>query len=229
MRLRIFGIPKILLMFLGFLPALLWCAFHLDILSCHEKNWSLVVGSGFVISAIFTYFFSRGFFGVRFGILLLAVLIFSDAFISAMMERDFLKLAIALACFAVSAFLFFWLEKRVRGADLNPNLSWFEGDPKFLPSLEAKLKVGEVWESAQVRVIDRNGFFAFLETSAALPPKKLVSFELSFKNTVVLGESRLNAHFIGAKSGFGLQFLPKDLYHFSQYTALVERLKGEGL
>lgn len=229
MRLKVFGIPKILLVLIGLLPTALWCIFHLNLLSYHERSAPTIVAAGFALSLIFTYFFSRGLFAFRFVVLLCAGVVFGDAFISAMIERDFLKLAFALAAFGATVFLFFWVEARVQGADVNPKLKWFEGKPKFLPELEARLKIGDSWVSGQVRAIDRRGFFVFLADSITKPTQSTISFALSFKNSEVEGQSKLSAQFFGETAGFGLQFLPKDLYHFSQYTALVERLRGEGL
>ena len=123
----------------------------------------------------------------------------------------------------------FWLERRVGAADLNPNLHWFEGEPKLMTQIAAKLKFEDLWQEGQIRAIDRNGFFIFLDTLAKPPKARRFPFELKFKDLSFAGEGQINAHYSGARSGFGLQFYPKDLYHFSQYTALVERLKGEGL
>jgi hypothetical protein len=112
---------------------------------------------------------------------------------------------------------------------LNPRLQWFEGEPKFLPQIKARIEVAGAWFDGNIRTIDRNGFFVFLDDPNTKLPRQGISFELKFKDSEVTGTAKLSAQFSGKHSGFGLQFLPKDLYHFSQYTALVERLKGEGL
>jgi hypothetical protein len=229
MRLKIFGIPKLLLVLIGLLPAFFWSAFHASSLSIHERTLPTVAITGTLISFIFTYFFSRGFFGIRYGILLFSMITIGDALISSMFDRDFSKLGIALLIFALGMAVSFWLERRVQSADINPKLKWFEGDPKLMPQIEARLKNGDVWSEGKLRAIDRNGFFIFMPESVTIAPSRTFDFELKFKGTEVAGQGKLNAQFIGGTSGFGLQFSPKDLYHFSQYTALVERLKGEGL
>jgi hypothetical protein len=229
MRLKIFGIPKISLIFLGLVPAILWCAFHASSLSLREHVLEYAVVIGLTISVIFTGFLSRGFFGVRFGILFFSGIVMGEAFCSAMMDRDFWKLGLALLLFGLSIPLYFWFESRVNGADLNPRLRWFEGEPKLLPQLKARIQISGAWLEGSVRTIDRNGFFVFLDDPKLSLPRKGIPFELTFRDSEVAGTAKLSAQFFGQHAGFGLQFLPKDLYHFSQYTALVERLKGEGL
>ena len=172
MRLKIFGIPKISLLFLGLVPAILWCAF---------QHFSIyVLAAGFAIAIIFTAFFSRGFFGVRFGVLFFAGVVIGEAFCSSMMDRDFLKLAEALVFFGIGIALFFWVESRVKSADLNPRLKWFEGEPKFLPQIKARIRVADAWFDGNIRTIARNGFFVFLDDPKAKLPRQGVSFELKF-------------------------------------------------
>jgi hypothetical protein len=157
------------------------------------------------------------------------VVVFIESFLTSMVERDFVKLALTLCCFGACGVILSWFEGRIQSAHVNPKVKWFEGVPKFLPHLEAKLKIGESWKTGRVGAIDRGGFFVFLDETFVKFPRGRISFELKFKTMEIQGETRMNAHFYGPAAGFGLQFLPKDLYHFSQYTALVERLKGEGL
>ena len=229
MRLRIFGIPKILLFFLGLLPTLIWCGFHLNSVLADKKILANASAIGGVLAFFFLYFFSRGFFKIRYFILTLSTLVISEVVISSMIQRDFARLVLSLFVFGAGAVCAFWLDRRVHSADINPKLHWFEGDPKLLPRIEGRLKFGDIWQKGHLRSIDRNGFFIFLDASSTLFPKRRLHFELKFRDLHVEGVAKINAYFYGSRPGFGLQFSPKDFYHFSQYTTLVERLKGEGL
>jgi hypothetical protein len=112
---------------------------------------------------------------------------------------------------------------------LNPRSKWFEGDPLTDPKVTTQVNLGAEWCEARIRTIDEKGFFIFIRKAIPFKPLQAVSFELEFKGAKISGEARLTSSFVGENLGFGLQFSPKDLYHFSQYTALVQRLRGEGL
>ena len=229
MRLKIFGIPKLALAFLALLPASVWCAFHLNASTYHERPFAVVMSLSLLLALFFPYFFCRGVFKSRFLVLLFLFLEIGFELLCGVMEKDFSRLLAALAAFTVAIFLTFWLEKRVHAADLNPKNKWFEGDPQTYPQIRVKIKTGEEWNDGSVRSIDERGFFVFLADQPKYKPKQKVPFELLYRDLKVSGEARLNASFLGERLGFGLQFSPKDLYHFTQYTALVQRLKGEGL
>ena len=62
MRLRIFGIPKILLVFLGLLPTAIWCLFHPSLLSFHERAFVTALTAGLVFCRHFYVFFYTWFF-----------------------------------------------------------------------------------------------------------------------------------------------------------------------
>ena len=97
------------------------------------------------------------------------------------------------------------------------------------PKVAIRVKLDQDWCEARIRAIDERGFFVFVPKMVSFRPQQLVSFELGFRGASIVGEAKLTSSFVGEKLGFGLQFSPKDLYHFSQYTALVQRLRGEGL
>ncbi|MBC7395873.1 MAG: hypothetical protein H7333_00395 [Bdellovibrionales bacterium] len=229
MRLKIFGIPRLSLVFFALLPVFVWCAFHLTVAIYHEQAFAWVMGFALALALFFPYLFCRGIFRSRILVLLFLFVEIGFELLSGVMDKDFSRLSGALFAFGIGIWLTFWLEKRVHAADLNPKNHWFEGAPQTYPQIRAKIKTEEEWQEGSLRTIDERGFFVFLNSRPGFRPKQSVPFELQYRDLQVSGEARLVACFSGERFGFGLQFSPKDLYHFSQYTALVQRLKGEGL
>lgn len=229
MRLRIFGVPKIALFLLGLLPLVVWAIFHLSGLTTHkeEARWALAIGVA--VSAIFTYAFSRGIFRSRFAVYAALFIEICIELVRAVSDRDFTNLFLALIIFGLSLALAFWVEVKVTAAYLNPGVRWYEGDPKFVPHTDAQLSTSGKWVDARVCRIDRSGFFVFVDEPLEAAPKQAFDFKLRYRNQPIEGKVVVQARFFGEKQGLGLQFSPKDLYHLIQYTALVQRIKGEGL
>ncbi len=221
MRLKIFGISKIGLAFFGLLPALAWFAFG--------RSWGGEVGILILMAALFPYFFCRGFFRIRFGMWLALGLELLYEMLVGMQDRDFLRIGRACLVFLIAIGVGKWIEKKVASASLNPQIKWFEGAPLTLPHGTVKLSVSGETVDGKLRRADNQGFFVFLEARPEFKAGEIVPFELEFKGSEVKGEARLSSCFLGENIGFGLQFFPKDLYHFSQYTSLVSRMRGEGL
>ena len=226
MRLKIYGIPRIALFLFGVLPGFVGLSFHHEFLHYRSLDtvWFTIVSLSLALT--FYYFFLNGVFRIRYLILTaLAVQIVFELMI-AVMDRSFPNLGFGILVFTVAAAISIWFERRVNAACLNPQTSWYEGDPRTYPKVSLKIGEGHV---AKIRLIDEEGFFVFLKGPIAFRPLERLPFELQYKNFQISGEARITASFIGEKIGFGLQFSPKDLYHFNQYTALVQRLRGEGL
>jgi hypothetical protein len=229
MRLRIFGISRLLLVLFGLFPLFLWCAFHIPsiLYRREEAYWALGIGVGVAVG--FSLLLARGGFWIRrvwAGLVLLEL--FSEIF-PAVLERDFIRMGGVLLAFLLAVFLGLWVERSVVSASLNPEAFWFEGVLRGIPRVSARVRSGSEWFDARLRRIDEKGLF--LLTDAPLPDRKprRVEFELEYQGQKVAGEGRGVSLFSGESPGFGLQFLPKDLYHFQQYTAWVRRLRGEGL
>lgn len=229
MRLRVYGIPKLALILFGLLPGVAAFFFHHETFIYRRVDAiGLAVGSG-VLAFFFLFFFLSGVFRIRYLILnLLYGQIIIELFAS-VADRNFVNLGVGILMFSVSASISLWLERKVASSHLNPKAKWFEGDPFTDSKVATRVKFADQWYEARIRSIDEKGFFVFVEKGHSFKSLQTVSFELGFKDAKVTGDARITASFKGEKSGFGLQFSPKDLYHFSQYTALVQRLRGEGL
>ena len=148
---------------------------------------------------------------------------------SAVLDRDFVSLGIALIAFFVFVGAMLWLERKIASAALNPGHVWFEGELRLIPGLTARIGDGELSCAARVRKVDSGGFFLFLDQPISFRPSQRLTFEMTSSHRKIEGEARIAAHFSGEKMGLGLQFLPKDLYHFGDYSALVQELRGRGL
>ena len=229
MRLKVYGVPKAVLLFFGLLPGISLFCFHSDNFIYRKVDAIVLIVGSLVLAVGFLFSFLVGNFRLRY---LLALLLFSQLFyesISSVLERDFFRLALSIFFFGIAIASVIWIERRVASAHLNPRARWFEGDPLTDSKVETRVKLGESFQEARIRMIDEKGFFVFVQQKVDFKPLQTVSFELSFKGAKIVGEARLTSSFDGRNLGFGLQFSPKDLYHFTQYTALVQRLKGEGL
>jgi hypothetical protein len=229
MRLRIFGVPKYILIAYGLFPLMLWSAFHLNSIYYHREEAFWAFGFGLLVCSIFTYSFRRGIFSIRY--LIYAAITFEILveLLPSVLERDFATLGGTLLALLVSIGVGAWLEGKVGAAFLNPQATWFEGEPKVLPKVKARIRLGDAWIPAGLRRIDERGLFLLLDAGTNYKKGQKIEFELTYLGEPVQGEGKLRACFLGEKLGFGLQFYPKDLYHFNQYTTLVKRLRGEGL
>jgi hypothetical protein len=229
MRLRIFALPRFALFFAGMLPSLTWCAFHPVSVLYRREDFFWVCGIGVILGILFSILVRRGFFFAR---VLLSVIFLAGigvAFLSAVLDRDFGSLGIALGAFFVFVGVMLWLERRIASAALNPGHVWFEGELRLIPGLTALIRDGELSRPARVRSVDPDGFFLFFDQPFSFRPNQRLTVEMSSAHRKIEGEARVSAHFSGEKMGLGLQFLPKDLYHFGDYSALVQELRGRGL
>lgn len=230
MRLKIFGFSKLAFFIFSLAPAVTWILFHSATLPFYQwMNWVGFATFFFTLSVSFFYFMLRGVFQARYfayGVLFLEVL---SELLSAVFERRFIGLFGAIFWLSCLIAFSFWLEKRIGAAFLNPKIKWLEGAPQSLPRVKVKISDKDQQIEAEVRVIDFDGFFAFFTESGKEILGSEVSFEIEYQETTVKGEGRVRALFFGDTLGLGLQFFPKDLYHFNQYSSLVQRLRGEGL
>ena len=211
------------------LPLLTWAGFHWSAVWYRREEFWWALGVGILFAIGFTILFRRGGFRVRHALYGLMIWELLGEMIPAVLERDFTKLALGLAILILMVMLGTWLERRVESAPLNPRALWFEGDLKPIPRVKARIRSGDSWMDARIRRIDERGVFFLFQGPWHGRGRQIVEFELEHAGIRVGGEGSLVSFFEGDSPGFGLQFLPKDLYHFQQYTALVERLRGEGL
>lgn len=246
MRFRVWGINYLQLWSIATVPLLFWVGFRLNdqrdvlfssLFALYRPFviWALPIY--FVFSFAWIYLLKRGVFRSRNAFYALCGIQLVYELVTAVFERGFSRIGLGLVFLLFMAAIYRWLESRVTSAELNPQVEWFEGAPKVYPRVEAKIKIGDQWFEAQVRRIDPKGLFVFLKNwdqdMKLLRSRTPVEFELQFRAQQVDGEAKVASLFMNSeaqsqKPGIGLQFSPKDLYHLSQYTALVESLKGEG-
>jgi hypothetical protein len=247
MRYQVWGIKRFELLAAALFPLFSWAFFRwydepqLSLLSLFNFYrpyflWSLPLYVLF--SAAWIILFRRGWFAARFCFYAIALSALAIEIYFSVSSRDFTRVGIGLVFFVSLFGIYRWLENQVGCAHFNPRIRWFEGEPKTIPLIQAKVKLGEDWHEASVRTCDERGFFLLFqkplaaESLALIRARPVVAFELNFRKVAADGEAKIMSLFSpstpGTNAGLGLQFLPKDLYHFSQYTALIESLKGEG-
>jgi hypothetical protein len=243
MRFRVWGISLIQLWMTALLPVVFWILFRwheqsevsvLSVFRLYRPTLVWAIPVYFLFSLSWIYLVKRGLFTARYA--LYTVLVASLAFelVSAVGDRSFGRIGLGLIFLLTMVMVYRWLNGKIESAQINPRIEWFEGEPKTLPNLKARIKIQEEWFEATVRSMDQKGVFIFLsqwgKDLKSFRPRTRVEFEFEFRDKRVEGEGKMTSFFVASqqKPGIGLQFLPKDLYHFSQYTALVESLKGEG-
>jgi hypothetical protein len=229
MRLRIFAIPRLALFVAGMFPSLTWCAFHPVSVTFQREDFFWVVGIGICTGFFLSVLIRRGFFLARYFVYLLFTLGIGVTLLGAVMDRDFASLGIGLVAFFLFLGIVIWLEKNIDSAALNPEHEWYEGVLRMIPTLAASIRLGDHLHPAHVRRIDSRGMFLFFDQPVSFKAGQRVVVEMDSGTRKVSGEAKVAARFEGKKVGFGLQFLPKDLYHFAEYSALVQELRGRGL
>jgi hypothetical protein len=157
--------------------------------------------------------------------------------IFALRDKNFLQMIAGIL--SVVAFLTFfqWLEKQMALAQHNPGIRWYEGLPQFFPRVQVDVFWNEKWFKASLRKIDNYGMFLFLQQSedesVSLTVNKslkesLMLLKIQYRGQIFEGNAKLQSVFFSRWLGMGLQICPKDLYHFTQYSKIVQNLKGEG-
>jgi hypothetical protein len=163
--------------------------------------------------------------------------------------RNLWFLFFSLIYFFLMLILYRWLEARVESAPMNPKIHWFEGHPKSLPRLSAQVRLqpDAEWIRARVRRIDSQGVFLLLEEATKkteIKPGRVIEFCLEHPSRQAKGVGELvsaldhenrdsgqdRGRMVKSNSviGIGLLFLPKDLYHLTEYSALYQDARGEG-
>jgi len=229
MRLRVFALPRFALFVTGLLPALIWFSFHATAVILQKEEIYWVLGTGLLGAVMFTSCLRRGLFAFRTVLYLCLGAVILAELVQSVLDRDFIALGGALISLAVVIAAGLWLERKVDSASLNPGHHWFEGSPKCFTQVEVKVKFEQEWVMAHLRKIDSQGLFVFFDSPISLKPGRRVSVSLGTRQSQVEGEAQIASSFSGERPGLGLQFLAKDLYHFTGYTALVQELRGKGL
>jgi hypothetical protein len=229
MRLRVFGVPRLVLALFGLFPLIVWSGFHVPSIVYRREDAWWASGLGILFCASFVFFFRRGGFWIRYAWSGLALGTLLWEIFPAVSERDFVSIGGVLGALIVGVMMAIWIERQVDSASLNPGARWFEGELKAIPRVRARVRAADGWLPARIRRIDERGLFLLQDSTSGVRAGQYLEFELEHEGQRVGGEGRVVAFFLDALPGLGLQFFPKDLYHFQQYTALVRRLRGEGL
>jgi hypothetical protein len=108
--------------------------------------------------------------------------------------------------------------------------------PSFFPRVQVEVFWEEKWYRASLRKIDDYGLFLFLQDSESLSKdlkvnqrlrKTVLPLKIQYRDHAFEGDAKLQSVFYERWLGMGLQICPKDLYHFTQYSKIVQNLKGE--
>lgn len=228
-RFLCWGISRWILFFMGVLPVLFVAIFH-----AIPVEFAVL---GLVLAVFWVFFMSRGYYRFSHVYFWTCLSGLTLELIFALREKNFVQMAAGIACVAVFLGLFHWLERQMNRAQHNPDVRWFEGLPQFLPRVKMEVFWNDKWYQASLRKIDHHGIFVFLQKSEQearhfrLKPSMKHGFfpiKLQYRDHEFIGDARLRSVFNERWLGMGLQICPKDLYHFTQYSKIVQNLKGEG-
>ena len=222
------GIPRWILFLMGVLPILFVTLFY--------KVSPEIVVTGLVLAMLWVFFLSRGLYWVTKLYFWLSLSGLTLELIFALREKNFIQMTSGIVCVAVFLIFFQWLERQMVRAQNNPGILWFEGLPRFFPRVQVEVFWDEKWFRASLRKIDHQGMFLFLQQSEQEAEnikmghslrKSMIPFKLQYRDLVFSGDAKLQSVFYERWLGMGLQICPKDLYHFTQYSKIVQNLKGE--
>jgi hypothetical protein len=214
---------------MGLLPTFIWFSFHSNVIQFRQEEFFWVLGLGGVLSLMFTYSLRRGLFSARYFVYLAITFVILAELLKSVSNRDFQNMASSLFFLGGGVLAGLWLEKRIASATVNPECEWFDGNPKVIQSMGATLSVNDRSFQAKIRKIDAEGLFVFLDSPISVKPKQRVRVRIELDGVSVEGDALISSQFLGQKQGLGLQFLKKDLYHSSEYTGMVQHLRGKGL
>ena len=223
------GISRAVLLFMGVLPLLFILAFH-------TVSMPLVV-MGLSIALLWVFFLTRGYY--RFTQLYFGSVLFGLTLelILALRDKNFVQMMTGIICVITFLAMFYWLEGQMKRAQHNPGVQWFEGLPQFFTKVQVEVFWQEKWYRASLRKIDDYGMFLFLQQSESESEnlrvnqklkKSVLPLKLQYRGQTFEGDAKLQSVFYERWLGMGLQICPKDLYHFTQYSKIVQILKGEG-
>ena len=202
----------------------------------HTVSLGLVV-IGLLVAVLWVFFLSRGFY--RFTRIYFGTVLFGLTFelILALRDKNFAQMITGIVCVITFLAMFNWLENQMNRAQHNPGIRWFEGLPQFFPRVQIEVFWREKWHRASLRKIDDYGMFLFLQQSGyesenlrvnQKVKKSVLPIKLQYRGQAFEGDAKLQSVFYERWLGMGLQICPKDLYHFTQYSKIVQNLKGEG-
>lgn len=223
------GISRQALFLMGIFPLCFLLTFH----SIAPE----VVVAGVLLSVLWVFFLSRGFYRftkIYFWSILGGLTV---ELVFALRDKNFVQMGFGIASMLAFLGAFHWLEKQMAKAQFNPDIQWFEGLPRFFPKVQIDICWEEKWYRGSLRRIDDQGMFLFLQQSEEESKKLRVNkavknsvlpVKLQYREHVFVGDAKLQSVFYERWLGMGLQICPKDLYHFTQYSKIVQNLKGEG-
>jgi hypothetical protein len=223
------GISKVILFVMGLLPLLFVLAFH-------EVSLELVI-SGIFLALFWVFVISRGYYQFS-KIYFWGVLsVLTVELIFALRDKNFIQMSLGILFVLSLLALFDWLEKQMVRAQYSPGIKWYEGLPQFFPKVQIEVFWDQQWHRASLRRIDDFGMFVFLQKSEQVSgslkvdstlKKSTLPLKIQYRDHFFEGDAKLQSVFYERWLGMGLQICPKDLYHFTQYSKIVQNLKGEG-
>ena len=168
----------------------------------------------------------RGFFRARLIIYLAQISWIAVEMTRAVLNHDWTGFFLCLSLVATAYGFYHWLESNLNQSAINPLFRWYEGRPAVLPRIMATDEAGKIYG---IRSIDENGIYIISEEKGLIPKPQDIRLQITFKDQVVPYCGKVISFFEREVQGFGLQFCPANLYDQTQYTGLVQRIKGEGI
>lgn len=130
---------------------------------------------------------------------------------------------------ALGALLVTAVDQHWSQAAMDPRASWFEGRPRVLPHLSARLGGEAVQSKRDLSVVrlDSEGIFV-IGTSGALTAGVALPIELTFREREVQLAAKPYTHWSGTDVGAGFRFEGLEPQQRKQLGDLIEQVRGEG-
>lgn len=223
------GISTRILFFIGIFPLLFVLVFHPI-----SPEWVVM---GILFAVFWVFILSRGFYRFSKYFFSSVLLGLTLELIIALRDKNYIQMTMGIICVIAFMSLFYWLEGQMKRAQHNPGIRWYEGLPQFFPKVKIEVFWNGKWFRASLRKIDDHGMFVFLQQSEyesevfrinGKVRKSVLPLKVQYRDYSFEGEAKLQSVFYERWLGMGLQICPKDLYHYTQYSKIVQNLKGEG-
>lgn len=196
----------------------------------HGFNF-FVYGEGFVTFCL-VFAWKRGYFFTLKWAQIMASIALMLEFWQSVVLHDWLRFAQTLGLLGFVWAALSWVERNFGSASVDSGQRWYEGRLTAIPKISAHVLIdGQNWP-ATILKIDPKGAFLLLDAEydqKLLLARKDWELEVAYLGVTTSLKGKLISWLWREQYGLGLQFLFTDLYHQSQYTQMVQTMKGEGL
>jgi hypothetical protein len=130
--------------------------------------------------------------------------------------------------------MLYWIRHEMRRSFFDPDMQWYEGLPKSIPSLVCEIVAGNTRTPMKVSRLDEEGTFIFsevpleLETRFPMTPDRKSELVMKFRDRQVNCHGVPMSFFKRSSEGVGFRFFENSLDQRKDLGDFIEALRGEG-